>query len=305
VGRAIKRARRRAVAHAVRGLAALLGRLPRSLALALGRGLGALGFLLARGPRRRAVRQLAEALALRGPAAWRLAARAFLEVGANAVETLRLPRERAHLAERVHLSPAARAVLAAARAEGRGVLFVTAHLGAWELLAQRIALEIQPAATLARRAPNPHLGAFLERLRAEGGLATINRGDPGAARAVLATLKQGGVLGALIDQDTRVESGHVPFFGRPAATPTGPAALAVRRGLPVVTGFVRREGDRHVIAVERVPLPPEGPGAALALTAELTARIEAAVRADPAAWVWFHDRWRTPPPALDPGEPAG
>ena len=88
-------------------------------------------------------------------------------------------------------------------------------------------------------------------------------------------------------------------------TPVGAASLALRRRLPVLAVFIRRAPGGHALSVARVPLPEGGDrrGQELALTAALTQRIEAAVRASPAEWVWFHDRWRTAE-VVDAGRPA-
>jgi KDO2-lipid IV(A) lauroyltransferase len=301
--RRYKRARRWIVFQLARALLAPLLLLPLPVALTFGRGVGRLAFLVAVRLRRRAAAQLEAALGLGVVQARRLAREVFCQAGMVGAELVLLPRLRSQLAEYVELAEPERAVLHAALAEGRGLLFVSAHLGSWELLAQRIALEVQPAASLARKSPNPFLGAWLERTRARGGLSTINRGDPGAARRMLATLRGNGVLGVLIDQDTRVDSVHVPFFGRLAATPTAAAELALRRELPVVVGFIERRARGHRVRLERLELGPAASARdpVAALTALLSARIEAAVRARPEAWVWFHARWATPDPR-DAGE---
>jgi len=97
----------------------------------------------------------------------------------------------------------------------------------------------------------------------------------------------------LIDQDTKVEAVFVPFFGCPASTPVGAAALALRKGLPVVVGTIHRTpGMRYRIVLR----PVDATGLdETALTARLTAGLEAAVRQHPTQWVWVHRRWRTPP----------
>jgi len=111
---------------------------------------------------------------------------------------------------------------------------------------------------------------------------------------VRAALARGRVVALLIDQDTRGAGVFVPFFGLPARTPPGPAVLALRSQVAVLTVFIRRRPDGgHTIAFERVPLPPRGRDTVVALTARLTAAIEAAIRAAPADWVWWHRRWRS------------
>jgi KDO2-lipid IV(A) lauroyltransferase len=99
----------------------------------------------------------------------------------------------------------------------------------------------------------------------------------------------------LIDQDTKTAGDYVPFFGRPAFTPTTPAALALRTGSPVIFCWHHRRGKRHQITVERLTYERSGDHQrdVLALTAMLTARLESVIRAAPEQWVWMHRRWRT------------
>jgi Kdo2-lipid IVA lauroyltransferase/acyltransferase len=301
-----KLAKRFAVHLIARFAAALLCLVPLRLALAIGALVGRIAFVLATNDRARAITQIGEALALDRSAARELAKRVFENAGRLAAEIALLPRIRRRFRAYVDLSAPAKAVLEEALSEKKGVLFVSAHLGSFELLAQRIAHEGYACVTLARKSSNPFLAGWLIARRAAGKVETINRGDRTAARRVLAALKKGAILGALIDQDTKVESVFVPFFGRPAATPVAPIELALRRELPVVFGTIRRKpSGGHAIHLERVSFASADPTAA---AADLTSRIESAIRAAPEEWVWFHARWKTPPPdpaARAPSEEHG
>lgn len=280
----------------MRALVAVLALLPLRRVLSLGAWIGRVAFVVDRRDRRRAITQLTTALGLTPRDAHAHARRVFENAGRFAAELAMLPRLHETLETYVELPERARAELVDALALGRGVVFVSAHLGNFELLAQRIARAGFDSTTLAKRASNPFLGDWLVARRAAGGVDTVNRGDPKAARKMLGVLRRGALLGVLIDQDTKVDSIHVPFFGRPASTPTVAAELALRAELPIVTGFIhRRPEGGHVITLERV----EPPSADLpkearieALTATLTRKIEAAIRTHPEEWVWFHDRWR-------------
>lgn len=286
--------------------AAVLGVLPLRLSLGLGRAGGRVAARLAGARRRLAERQLATAMGLGSTEARRTAQQVFEHLGQVAVEIALLPRLKRRLAEYVELPPADAQVLRRALEGGRGAVFVSAHLGNWELLAQRIVQDGFPSATLVRRASNPYLDGWLTSRRRANGLVTIDRGGPRSARGILRALREGRLVGMLIDQDTRVQSVFVPFFERLAATPVAPAHLAVSRGLPVVLGLIhRRSSGGHRIRIQAVEVPPPVPGVERAarvhgLTLELTRRIEEAVRQRPDEWVWVHDRWkRRPPPSLD------
>jgi KDO2-lipid IV(A) lauroyltransferase len=96
----------------------------------------------------------------------------------------------------------------------------------------------------------------------------------------------------------------VPFFGRLAASPRGPAELALRTGAAVVVGWGHRlPGNRHRITVVRPALPArtgDFERDVAAIMQVVNGLLEEAVRASPADWVWMHRRWKTRPPA----EPA-
>ncbi len=278
-----------------RAVASFFGLLPTSWVLALGGFAGRLAAIVSPGLREVACRQLQLRLDMSPELAAQTAREVFTNVGRVAAEITIMPRLQRDIARRVQLSEADSLLLDAAAAEGKGVLLVSAHLGNWELLAQRLAATEHEAFSLARKSPNPYIGRWLQARRQAGGLSTLNRGGSDAIRGMLSALKRGGLIGVLIDQDTKVESVHVPFFGQPAATPVAVAKLALRRRIPVMTVFIERTAQGHRLSMARVELPESGTRheQALALTASLTARIEAAVRERPSDWVWFHERWKT------------
>jgi Kdo2-lipid IVA lauroyltransferase/acyltransferase len=304
VPRPAKRLKRRLIFLLLQLAVLPLQLVPIAWGLAFGRFLGRIGAAIRGVERRRAEAQLQAALGLDPESARQLALRSFEHLGMVGAEIGMAPRLRRRLTEYVVLSDEARATLKSALAEGRGVLFVSGHLGNWELLAERIVAEGHPAATFARGAPNPYLGRWLLARREGGGVETINRGDPKAARQLLAILKKGGILGVLIDQDTDVDSVFVPFFGRVAKTPVVAAQLARSRKIPILVGAIRREGAVHRVSLERPTLLPDDDSDAWLIdtTAKLTACLEAAIKRSPSEWPWLHDRWRSKPDSSASGE---
>ena len=136
---------------------------------------------------------------------------------------------------------------------------------------------------------------MLAGLRERFGTPTIARGSEGAARQLLATLRGGGALGMLIDQDTKVDGVWVPFFGRPAFTPVGAAKIALRQKRRRHPHLHRAPRDGSHLATFHPPLDlPDDPTEATAL---MTAKIEEQIRRRPEQWVWMHRRWRRQPPA--------
>ena len=303
-----KRFRRELRVRALLLLLPLLSRLPLRLAVAFGALLGFVAWYLVRRERRLALEHLALAFPDRDQAFRQRVGRAsFVNLGRAALEVACADGYQPRLARVVQLSPGDAALLKDAHAEGRGVVFVSCHVGNWELLARRIGLEGYPCGTVAREAQDPRLTALLDRSRQAAGVRVLWRGSPGLAKGLLRLLRQGGFVGLLIDQDIDVQGHFVPFFGRPAFTPRAAGDLAVRTGAPMLFGCVHRLAPSvHRVTLRRIEVARTGDREldSRALTAAATLAIEEEVRARPDEWVWMHRRWRTQPPVLT-GVPDG
>lgn len=188
--------------------------------------------------------------------------------------------------------------LRAAVEKGRGVIFVTGHIGNWEVMGAAVALTF-PLSVVAAPIEPKQLNNMIVGLRARMGVRTILRGRPGASRELIRVFRENRVLGILIDQDTDVEGAFVEFMGRPAWTPVAAAQMAIKFNASVVFGFIHRERDgKHTIFIEG-PLELIRSGRyeedVVSNTAVFTRKIEEAVRMDPEQWVWMHRRWRRRP----------
>jgi KDO2-lipid IV(A) lauroyltransferase len=181
---------------------------------------------------------------------------------------------------------------------GRGVLFLTAHLGNWEYSALGMAAAGVKAAVVARPLDNPFLDAWLTALRTSNGNTIIDKHD--AARGMLRALRSGGVLGVLADQHVGPPDGiPVPFFGRPASTTSALARIVDRtEALVLPAAAIRIAPSRYRLVVESVldvrSLSPAEREVA-ALTARFNAILEGMVRRHPEQWLWLHNRWRPLP----------
>jgi KDO2-lipid IV(A) lauroyltransferase len=283
---------------AIRAGVGLLRLWPRVLVPVLAALLGRLAAAVAVRERRRADAQLAAAMPeLSGAARRRIVRSMFVHLARSALEMLHLPAILAD-PDAAPLTPEVRRVWDEALAEGRGVVAVTGHIGNWELVAQVLARAGYPVSTIAKPLYDPRLTRWIDAERSAFGLHVIWRGSAGGARDMLRVFRQGGILALLIDQDTRVEGAFVPFFGRPTHTPTAPATLARRFGAPVIVGWGHRRDGQHRLHFERLeyPVTDDEAADALALTARLSARLEAAIREVPEQWVWLHARWKQQPP---------
>jgi KDO2-lipid IV(A) lauroyltransferase len=301
-----KQVRRNVRSVLVAAVARLLAFVPLRPALAVASLVAWLAWLFARRTRAQMLEQLALAFPEK-PAAERAAiGRASLRhLAWLAAEVATLRRTRGRLRSFVSWAPGCEELFHRLVSRGRGLVFVTGHVGNWELLAQRIAAD-HPAAVIARIGNDPAVTRHLGRIRAEGRVETLWREEPGTARAMIRCFKQGRPLGILIDQDTKVQSVFVPFFGRLASTPRAAADLALRFGAPVMVGWARRRGAApgagHEIACREIaydPRPVDEEAEVVRVTAACTAALEAAIRANPSEWVWMHERWKTQPAEAD------
>jgi KDO2-lipid IV(A) lauroyltransferase len=185
----------------------------------------------------------------------------------------------------------------AAQQQGRGILFITAHLGAWEIAADALGTYAGQLHVVGRPLDNPLLDRELGRLRGRFGNRLLAK--RGALRGLVRVLGAGENAGLLIDQRPGPRQGiEVPFFGRPAATTPAVASLSLRFGAPVVPVHVYPEpGGRYRLLVRPPILPDqagglEGDRAVAALTARYTAELEEEIRRLPEQWLWMHRRWR-------------
>lgn len=283
--------------YAVRAVYAALVRVRLDVLWPIATVLGHVAALVARSDRRRAEAQLT--LAFPKLTRWerrRIVRRMFVHLAHCAVEALHID-EMFQGPAGVRLSDDQRALVAAALAEGKGVVAVSGHIGNWELFAQLLAKEGLPVTGIAKALYDPRLTRWVHEMRTRFGMQLLWRGDNNVSREMLRVFAAGGMLAMLVDQDTRVQGEFVPFFGRMAHTPTAPAVLALRSGAPVIVAWMHREGRRHVPHVER--LTPERTGDrdldVRTLTTQISARLEYAVRQHPEQWVWLHQRWRRQP----------
>jgi Kdo2-lipid IVA lauroyltransferase/acyltransferase len=177
-------------------------------------------------------------------------------------------------------------------------VFVAAHHGHWELHGLAHGWLAAPIGVVVRPLDNPVLDARLSAVRMGSGNVLIEKRR--ALQQVLRLFREGVGVAFLIDQNVQEKDGvFVDFFGRPAATTTVTAALALKTGLPIVAGhtLMMPNGRYRVRYEPPLRFTPTGDRAAdvVALTQRLTSMIEAWVRETPEQWLWLHRRWKTQP----------
>jgi KDO2-lipid IV(A) lauroyltransferase len=284
---------------AVRLLLGALGLMPRRAAVAAGRGLGRLAYALAGGLRRTGMRNLELAFPeMSEGERGRILRRSMVGLGRQLGEFSQFPRATPEsLRDLVEYDGIE--ILHEARARGRGVIFLTCHLGAWEILSFAHSALYNPISFMVRRLDNPRVEELIDGVRTRFGNRSIDKKM--AARSALKLLREGGTLGILADLNTQPHEGvFVPFFDRPACTTSGIAVLALRTDaavIPVVAPWHEGRG-RYVFhgspVVELVRTGDHERDVEIN-TARFTAAIEEQIRKYPEQWLWIHKRWKTRP----------
>jgi Kdo2-lipid IVA lauroyltransferase/acyltransferase len=186
-----------------------------------------------------------------------------------------------------------------AQVRGKGVLYLTAHLGGWELSAFAHSLQGHPLHVVMRGMDNPYLDRFVQSMRTMHGNRAVDKDN--FVRGLLSAMKAGETVGILMDTNMTPPQGvFVDFFGIAACTASGLARIALRTDAAVVPGFTiwDRELRKYILRFEpALKLIRTGDEEAdiVANTAMFTKVIETYVRRYPDQWLWVHRRWKTRP----------
>jgi KDO2-lipid IV(A) lauroyltransferase len=184
-------------------------------------------------------------------------------------------------------------------ARGNGLIFASGHVGNWELGGAYLAARGLPISAVARHMANPLVDRYLTRTRELLGLNVIH--DEQAVRKVPRAIREGGAVAFLVDQAAAgLASTWVPFFGRLAKTPRGPAVFALRLNTPIVFAGVSRLPDgRFKFSFEPVEVSRTGvlDTDVDGIVAAYTSKLERFVRTVPGQYMWQHRRWKHSPPA--------
>lgn len=195
----------------------------------------------------------------------------------------------------------------AAYAARKGIILITGHFGNWELAGSYVAARGIPIEVIVRRINNPPFDAYLTKVREDAGMRVVR--DRDAVRRTPRAFREGHAVAFVADQGVLgLASTFVPFFGRPAKTPRGPAVFAMRTRVPTLfVAAVRQPSGKFRCVVTPVEIPDTGDRDADvdALVARYTGILEGWVRKYPGQYFWQHKRWKrqpegTPREQLDP-----
>lgn len=281
-----------------------IGLLPRLLARAVGSALGRVVFLLHGRLRRVGMRNLELAFPEKTAAErCRILKSLFGGLGRQLAEFCLFPRYTKENVAQVAVYQGFENYQAAQQ-RGKGVIFLTAHLGGWEIGSFVHSLNGHPLHVVVRALDNPRLNALVDRYRCLHGNTTFDKQD--FARGLLGALKAGETVGILMDQNMTPPQGvFVPFFGIPACTAAGLARVALRTDATVIPAFtlwdpVLRKYRVHFDPALALVRTNNDEADVVANTALFTRVIEEYVRRFPEQWLWVHRRWKTRPA----GEPS-
>ncbi len=177
-------------------------------------------------------------------------------------------------------------------------IFITGHIGNWELLGYSLAVLGYPLYALARPLDNPLINDWAMAIREAQGMRIITKW--GAIPALQQVLRTGGRAAFIADQNAGVQGLFVPFFGRLASSYKAIGLLAMRYRVPIVAGFARRVGGRfeyelHAGDVIRPEDWEDHPDPLFYITARYNHAMEQAIRAAPEQYLWAHRRWKSRP----------
>lgn len=237
----------------------------------------------------------ARVLGVTEEAAAEIVANTYRNFGRSLVEFIRLPKMADKLETLVELKGEEH--LRKAFERGRGVIFLSAHIGNWEYGAALLAKRGFPMNAIGADHRDPRITKAFQELRASAGVKLVGKGLD--LKAAISCLRNGEVLAVMLDQDAR-EAGLVsPFLGVPASTPIGPIKMARKFGSPVVPVHVVRLADDANRLRMTIEPPLEGKdgepfGEDLQHAVDTcNERISSWIRETPAQWLWMYPRWAT------------
>jgi len=282
----------------------ILGWMPRPLARAFGMGIALIVYRLHGRLRRVGMRNLELAFPEKTKAERsRILRGEFLSLGRQLAEVCQFPRYTRENVDQVVVYDGLENY-EQAYARGKGVLFLTAHFGGWELSAFAHSLHGHWLHVVMRPMDNPYLDRLIQNYRTMYGNKTVAKDD--FVRGLLAAMRAGETVGILMDTNMTPPQGvFVDFFGIPACTASGLARIALRTDAAVVPGFTiwdEELGKYRLRFDPALELTRSGDLEAdiTANTQMFTSVIEHYARKYPEQWLWVHRRWKTRPEGQPP-----
>ena len=223
----------------------------------------------------------------------------FRQSARNFTDLFRMPHwEPADFARLVDVDEDDWALLEAARARGKGIVLVTAHLGAFDVVGHAIGARGHPVTALTGRTTTRFIFDAVNHLRRGHDVTTVEA-TPAGVRKVIQALRRNELAGVVADYDFFQNGLPVALFGRETTMPPGPVRFARETGAAVVGAFARRAEKGYAIAISGPFLVPKTRNLEADMAvgmAQLAAMVEEAIAAVPEQWVILQRVWPTAPP---------
>ena len=179
--------------------------------------------------------------------------------------------------------------------EGKGIILLSSHYGNWEFIAISVALQVKiPFSVIVKPLRNPYVYDWMNKARTKLGNEIVPLGI--SIRKTYQTLKEKKIVAMVADQRGPREGVRVNFFGREVSVYTGPAALALKTGSPIIFGIpVRQENYKYrtfLVEISRSDLPESDEDKIKEISQRHTSYLEKMIRENPEQWLWMHDRWK-------------
>jgi len=285
----------------LRILGVILSIIPHRIAAGIARFLGVIAFDILRMERRMILSYLAQIFPDKTPAERQRIGRAgHCNLTVVGMEMMRARfASRKGVVSRVYLEEESEDLYHRLMERGKGVVFVGAHFGNWELLGARIAAVGYPFLAIYQEHPNPLFNKYLTRTRGKLGIDVVNRSE--AVRGVVRALRDGGAVGILADQDASRFGGVITdFFGRSATSFKGPFAFAVKYDAPLVAAWIHRESGSYRAGFQRldeqaltgIAADADEETRVVRLTEAFVRWLEELICRDPKQYLWIHPRWQ-------------
>lgn len=282
--------------HLIKLISKFVCLFPYQLVLGVGRGAGVLYYYLVKKQVNRARNAMREGLRLPAEEIERILLAMCKNLGMNFMELLYMPNlSRENIGQFSQIDHPEYIQLAID--QKCGVVSLAAHIGNWEWLGATLAMNGYPLTSMIKRQPNEQHTKLLTEYRSMVGIETFASGTGEILSAVKA-MKKHKMLGFIADQDAGPEGIFVPFLGKLASTPTGPAFFSKKFKAPILPLFIiRLPNYKHQVIVHE-PIYYEDTGDEKQDMRRVTERMvkitEDMIRKYPEQWLWIQKRWNTP-----------
>jgi Kdo2-lipid IVA lauroyltransferase/acyltransferase len=224
----------------------------------------------------------------------KLAFRIYLSFAITLVEILYLPyMKKQELVDSVECSNPE--LIMEKFKQGKGVILLSSHFGNWEFTAIAVAIQIQlPFSVIVKPLRNPLVYEWMNKARTKFGNEVVSLGI--SIRRTYQTLKEKKIVAMVADQRGPREGVKVDFFGKKVSVYTGPAALALKTGAPLICGIAVRDNNYKykmvLVEISQQNLPDGEEEKILEISQRYTSYLEKVIREHPEQWLWMHNRWK-------------